>query len=143
MPVRGHEPGRGFKRTLNAYSLDFLLRNIKKDYGVSTLKLALAEIFRESIIKVIMLKDVLTANLNVVFCGTAKGKASAGLGYYYPGYLKNLLNLVMINELNSEKYELDEFIEKMKKYKAKFLAFISSRATSFVFGFKGVDYLNI
>jgi TDG/mug DNA glycosylase family protein len=32
-----------------------------------------------------MLKDVLTNDLNVVFCGTAKGKASARLGYYYAG----------------------------------------------------------
>jgi TDG/mug DNA glycosylase family protein len=32
-----------------------------------------------------MLRDVLTKNLDVVFCGTAKGKASAALGYYYAG----------------------------------------------------------
>ena len=32
-----------------------------------------------------MLKDVLTYNLEVVFCGTAKGKISAKLGYYYAG----------------------------------------------------------
>jgi len=32
-----------------------------------------------------MLKDVLTHNLDVVFCGTAKGEASARLGYYYAG----------------------------------------------------------
>jgi TDG/mug DNA glycosylase family protein len=32
-----------------------------------------------------MLKDVLDYNLNVVFCGTAKGEASARLGYYYAG----------------------------------------------------------
>ncbi len=32
-----------------------------------------------------MLKDVLTENLDVVFCGTAKGKASAKLGFYYAG----------------------------------------------------------
>lgn len=30
-----------------------------------------------------MLKDVLVENLDVVFCGTAKGKASALKGYYY------------------------------------------------------------
>lgn len=33
--------GTVFKRTLNAYSMDFLLRNIKSDYGTSRLKLAL------------------------------------------------------------------------------------------------------
>jgi len=32
-----------------------------------------------------MLKDVLTNNLEVVFCGTAKGEASATKGYYYAG----------------------------------------------------------
>lgn len=32
-----------------------------------------------------MLKDVLAKNLDVVFCGTAKGKVSASLGYYYAG----------------------------------------------------------
>lgn len=32
-----------------------------------------------------MLKDVLTENLNVVFCGTAKGRASALKGFYYAG----------------------------------------------------------
>lgn len=32
-----------------------------------------------------MLKDVLDYNLNVVFCGTAKGKASARVGFYYAG----------------------------------------------------------
>ena len=32
-----------------------------------------------------MLKDVLDHNLDVVFCGTAKGEASARLGYYYAG----------------------------------------------------------
>lgn len=32
-----------------------------------------------------MLLDVLSHNLDVVFCGTAKGEASARLGYYYAG----------------------------------------------------------
>jgi|TARA_R110000744_G_scaffold295735_2_gene405762 TDG/mug DNA glycosylase family protein len=32
-----------------------------------------------------MLKDVLTHNLDVIFCGTAKGETSARLGYYYAG----------------------------------------------------------
>ncbi|UZR93134.1 mismatch-specific DNA-glycosylase [Chondrinema litorale] len=32
-----------------------------------------------------MLKDVLDTNLDVVFCGTAKGKASALKGFYYAG----------------------------------------------------------
>ncbi len=34
----------------------------------------------------LMLKDVLSENLDVVFCGTAKGEASARLGYYYAGH---------------------------------------------------------
>lgn len=32
-----------------------------------------------------MLQDVLTKNLDVVFCGTAKGKSSALKGFYYAG----------------------------------------------------------
>lgn len=32
-----------------------------------------------------MLKDVLTHNLDVIFCGTAKGEASARKGFYYAG----------------------------------------------------------
>lgn len=32
-----------------------------------------------------MLKDILKQNLDVVFCGTAKGKTSAAKGYYYAG----------------------------------------------------------
>lgn len=32
-----------------------------------------------------MLKDVLIKNLDVVFCGTAKGEASARKGFYYAG----------------------------------------------------------
>jgi double-stranded uracil-DNA glycosylase len=32
-----------------------------------------------------MLKDVLVENLKVVFCGTAKGEASARKGFYYAG----------------------------------------------------------
>lgn len=32
-----------------------------------------------------MLKDVLEKDLKVVFCGTAKGKASAAKGFYYAG----------------------------------------------------------
>ena len=32
-----------------------------------------------------MLKDVLTHNLDVIFCGTAKGETSARKGFYYAG----------------------------------------------------------
>lgn len=32
-----------------------------------------------------MLRDVLSDDLDVVFCGTAKGETSARLGYYYAG----------------------------------------------------------
>lgn len=32
-----------------------------------------------------MLRDVLANDLDIVFCGTAKGEASARLGYYYAG----------------------------------------------------------
>lgn len=122
-----------------------------------------------------MLKDVLTSNLDVVFCGTAKGKASAKLGYYYAGpgnkfynilysagftpkqisphdcyginqYKIGLTDLVHVecgndNEINSENYEVDGFIEKMKKYKPRLIAFTSKKAASFVLGFRGVTSL--
>ena len=32
-----------------------------------------------------MLKDIVTENLDVIFCGTAKGEASARKGFYYAG----------------------------------------------------------
>ncbi len=32
-----------------------------------------------------MLKDILSGDIEIVFCGTAKGKKSASLGYYYAG----------------------------------------------------------
>lgn len=41
-----------------------------------------------------MLKDVLTENLDVVFCGTAKGKASALKGYYYAGQGNKFYNIL-------------------------------------------------
>jgi len=96
-----------------------------------------------------MLKDVLTENLQVVFCGTAKGTKSALSGFYYAGqgnrfytilntagftphrlsptecyginqYGIGLTDLVHSeygndNEISDESYEVDLFIEKMKK----------------------------
>ncbi len=41
-----------------------------------------------------MLKDVLAHDLDVVFCGTAKGKASARLGYYYAGPGNKFYNIL-------------------------------------------------
>lgn len=41
-----------------------------------------------------MLKDVLKENLDVVFCGTAKGKASALKGYYYAGPNNKFYNIL-------------------------------------------------
>lgn len=32
-----------------------------------------------------MLEDVLSGNIDIVFCGTAKSEKSAALGYYYAG----------------------------------------------------------
>jgi len=119
-----------------------------------------------------MLKDVLKENLDVVFCGTAKGKASALKGYYYAGQgnkfyyilhsagftLKKLLptecytinehgigltDLVHTeygndNEISKESYEVDLFLEKMKHFKPRYIAFTSKAAASFAFGFKGI-----
>ena len=122
-----------------------------------------------------MLRDVLKENLDVVFCGTAKGKASAKLGYYYAGpgnkfygilnkaaftphrlsptecyeinqYKIGLTDLVHIesgndNEIDPQNYEIDVFIEKMKKYAPKYIAFTSKAAASFALGFRGVTSL--
>jgi TDG/mug DNA glycosylase family protein len=41
-----------------------------------------------------MLKDVLKERLDVVFCGTAKGKASALKGYYYAGPNNKFYNIL-------------------------------------------------
>lgn len=41
-----------------------------------------------------MLKDILKQNLNVVFCGTAKGKASAIKGFYYAGSGNKFYNIL-------------------------------------------------
>lgn len=52
-----------------------------------------------------MLKDVLTYNLEVVFCGTAKGKASAKLGYYYAGRGNKFYNI--LHRANFTPYQLE------------------------------------
>lgn len=119
-----------------------------------------------------MLKDVLHQDLKVVFCGTAKGKASAIKGFYYAGpgnkfyavlhqagftptrllptdcytinkYGIGLTDLVHCesgndNQISKESYEIDLFIEKMKQYKPKYIAFTSKAAASYALGFKGV-----
>ena len=118
-----------------------------------------------------MLKDVLTHNLKVVFCGTAKGAKSALSGYYYAGpgnkfystlfkvgftphkllptecyeinnYGIGLTDLVHTeygndNQISDESYEVDLFIEKMKKFKPEFIAFTSKKAASFALGYWG------
>lgn len=119
-----------------------------------------------------MLKDVLIESLDVVFCGTAKGKASATKGFYYAGpgnkfyavlyqagftptkllptdcydtnnYGIGLTDLVHTesgndNQISKESYEIALFIEKMRQYKPKYIAFTSKAAASFAFGYKGV-----
>ena len=119
-----------------------------------------------------MLRDVLQYNLEVVFCGTAKGETSARLGYYYAGpgnkfyrilhqvgftphqlrpnecfeitqYNIGLTDLVHTqagndNQINDENHDVDGFINKMLKYKPKFIAFNSKKGASFVFGYKGL-----
>jgi TDG/mug DNA glycosylase family protein len=119
-----------------------------------------------------MLKDVLQSDLKVVFCGTAKGKASATKGFYYAGpgnkfysilhhagftpirllptdcytidnYGIGLTDLVHTesgndNQISKESYEVDLFIEKMNRYKPKYIAFTSKAAASFALGFKGI-----
>jgi double-stranded uracil-DNA glycosylase len=122
-----------------------------------------------------MLKDVLKENLDVVFCGTAKGEASARLGYYYAGpgnkfygilhdagftphklkpsdcyginqYKIGLTDLVHTefgndDEISDDSYDVSGFIEKMKLFKPKYIAFNSKKGASFVFGYKGITNL--
>jgi TDG/mug DNA glycosylase family protein len=119
-----------------------------------------------------MLKDILKENLDVVFCGTAKGKASALKGFYYAGqgnkfyyilhragftgtrllptdcYMINQFGIGLTdlvhseygndNEISKGSYEVDLFIEKMKHFKPRYIAFTSKAAASFALGFKGV-----
>lgn len=119
-----------------------------------------------------MLKDILKENLDVVFCGTAKGKASALKGYYYAGqgnkfyqilhsagftdrrllptdcyaineYRIGLTDLVHSEygndkEISKDSYEIDAFIEKMGRFKPKYIAFTSKAAASFALGYKGI-----
>lgn len=62
-----------------------------------------------------MLRDVLAENLDVVFCGTAKGEASARLGYYYAGpnnkfyTILNTAGFTPRKLLPSECYEITQF----------------------------------
>lgn len=52
-----------------------------------------------------MLVDVLAHNLDVVFCGTAKGKASARLGYYYAGPGNKFYNILHKTGLTPHRLE--------------------------------------
>lgn len=122
-----------------------------------------------------MLKDVLTHNLDVVFCGTAKGETSARLGNYYAGpgnkfygilhkagftpqklqphecyeinqYNIGLTDLVHTefgndNEISDDSYDVNGFINKMKTFNPKFIAFNSKKSASFVFGYRGITHL--
>ncbi len=117
-----------------------------------------------------MLKDVLTKNLDVVFCGTAKGKVSAALGYYYAGpgnqfysilhkagftpeqllpsdcyeinrYKVGLTDLVQNqsgndNEIDDISYDVVGFIERIKKYQPRIIAFNGKKAAAFALGFQ-------
>ncbi len=122
-----------------------------------------------------MLKDVLTYNLDVIFCGTAKGEASARLGFYYAGpgnklygildkagftphklhpsdcyeinqYKIGFTDLVHTefgndDEISDSSYDVVGFIEKVKKFKPRYVAFNSKKGASFVLGFRGITKL--
>jgi len=122
-----------------------------------------------------MLKDVLQPKLDVVFCGTAKGKKSALSGYYYAGqgnkfyavlheakftphrlsptdcYEINQFGLGLTdlvhteygndNQISEESYEVDGFIEKMKTFSPKYIAFTSKTAAAYALGYYGVTSL--
>lgn len=52
-----------------------------------------------------MLKDVLAHNLDVVFCGTAKGEASARKGFYYAGPGNKFYGILHQAEFTPKKLE--------------------------------------
>jgi TDG/mug DNA glycosylase family protein len=62
-----------------------------------------------------MLKDILKENLDVVFCGTAKGKASAQKGFYYAGqgnkfyYALHSAGFTSIRLLPTDCYTINQF----------------------------------
>lgn len=118
-----------------------------------------------------MLRDVLSNNLKVVFCGTAKGEVSAKLGFYYAGpgnqfypilfksgltdklllphecyeisnYKVGLTDLVHAQSgnddiIDDESYDLIGFLEKIAKYKPKYIGFNGKKAASYALGFNG------
>jgi double-stranded uracil-DNA glycosylase len=55
-----------------------------------------------------MLKDVLAKNLDVIFCGTAKGEASVRLGYYYAGPGNKFYTILHKAGFTPHKLEPDE-----------------------------------
>ena len=50
-----------------------------------------------------MLEDVIVNNLDVVFCGTAKGKTSYEKGYYYAGSGNKFYRVLYEAEFTPEK----------------------------------------
>jgi TDG/mug DNA glycosylase family protein len=110
-----------------------------------------------------------------VFCGTAKGEASARLGYYYGGpgnkfygilyksgltprkldpkdcydinsYRIGLTDVVHNQARNDrdilkENFDVAGFIEKIRYYQPKYVAFTSKTAPSFAMGYEGVTSL--
>ena len=58
-----------------------------------------------------MLKDVLAKNLDVVFCGTAKGKASARKGFYYAGPGNKFYNVLHLVGFTPYRMESEECYE--------------------------------
>lgn len=63
-----------------------------------------------------MLKDVLAKNLDVVFCGTAKGKASARKGFYYAGPGNKFYNVLHLVGFTPYRMESEECYE-INRYK--------------------------
>lgn len=63
-----------------------------------------------------MLKDVLAENLDIVFCGTAKGEASARKGFYYAGPGNKFYNILHQVGLTPYRLEPKECYE-INRYK--------------------------
>lgn len=63
-----------------------------------------------------MLKDILTHNLDIVFCGTAKGKISVLKGFYYAGPGNKFYNILHKTGFTPFKLEPKDCYE-INKYK--------------------------
>jgi len=97
-----------------------------------------------------MLPDVLTKDLNIVFCGTAKGEASARKGFYYAGpgnRFYGVLYEVGFTPMKLEPkdcYDVNQYnigLTDLVHAEPKYIAFNGKKSASFFLGYRGVTSL--